>query len=124
MAVKKLGHPVPLSYFIAEVKRGRLQPAQTKTPGRFSAFSGLEPGRSVPSSRSTSYAAGGRIFFHSALLRLSGVAEAAISAPSASSDFQFFCSSSMPFIDAACAAQVLTGEPKGRAMSERLCRKE
>ena len=29
MVVKKLGQPVPLSYFIAEVKSGRPQPAQT-----------------------------------------------------------------------------------------------
>src|SRR5256885_7076706 len=36
IAVKKLGHPVPLSNFIAEVKSGRLHPAQTNTPGRFS----------------------------------------------------------------------------------------
>ena len=50
---QKLGHPVPLSYFISDVKTGRPQPAQVKTPGRFSSLSGLEPGRSVPSSRRT-----------------------------------------------------------------------
>src|SRR3970040_294807 len=53
MVVKKLGQPVPLSYFMAEVKSGRLQPAQVNTPGRFSSFSGLEPGGSVPASRRT-----------------------------------------------------------------------
>ena len=41
MVVKKLGQPVPLSNFIAEVNSGRLQPAQTNTPGRFSSLSGL-----------------------------------------------------------------------------------
>ena len=39
---------------LAEVKTGRSQPAQTNTPSRFSAFSGLVPARSVPSLRSTS----------------------------------------------------------------------
>jgi hypothetical protein len=47
------GHLVPLSYFMAEVNSGKSQPTHANTPGRFSLFSGLEPGRSVPSSRST-----------------------------------------------------------------------
>ena len=51
MVVKKLGQPVPLSYFISEVNSGKPQPAHAKTPGRFSLLSGLEPERSVPSSR-------------------------------------------------------------------------
>src|SRR5687768_10715607 len=106
MAVKKLGHPVPLSYFIAEVNRGRLHPAQTNTPGRFSALSALDPGRSVPSSRRTSYAAGLSSLRHSALVRFNGGDTVATSALSASSAFQFFCMSSISFEDppwAACA---------------------
>lgn len=51
--VKKLGQPVPLSNFIACVNSGCSQPAQAKVPGRFSSFSGLVKGRSVPSLRST-----------------------------------------------------------------------
>src|SRR5258705_12287437 len=43
IVVKKLGHPVPLSNFIAEVKSGRPQPAHANTPGRFSRSSGLVP---------------------------------------------------------------------------------
>ena len=53
MLVKKLGQPVPLSYFICDVNSGRAQPAHTNTPARFSLFRGLLPGNSVPSSRST-----------------------------------------------------------------------
>jgi hypothetical protein len=53
MLVKKLGQPVPLSNFISDVKCGKPQPAQTKSPRRFSSFSGLLNGRSVPSLRST-----------------------------------------------------------------------
>ncbi len=94
MVVKKLGQPVPLSNFIAEVKSASPHPAQANTPGRFSRSSGLVPARSVPSWRSTSYAAGGRRFFHSASASLSGSVLVAISAPSASRVFQFFCSSS------------------------------
>jgi len=88
MWVMKLGQPVPLSYFMREVKSGRPQPAQTKTPGRFSRSSGLENARSVPSSRSTSNCAGLRIFFHSASDRSSGSVESVTSAPGASSAFQ------------------------------------
>ncbi|MNC88835.1 hypothetical protein D3C83_46990 [compost metagenome] len=53
MWVKKLGQPVPDSNFISEVNSGSPQPAQAKMPGRFSSLSGLEPARSVDSSRST-----------------------------------------------------------------------
>src|SRR6266702_3509218 len=103
--VKKLDLPVPLSNFIAEVKSGRLQPAQTNTPARFSRSSGLVPARSVPSWRSTSYAAGDSRFFHSASGSLSGSALAATSAPSDSRVFQFFCRSSTftaPFFAGFC----------------------
>src|ERR671935_1593096 len=72
IVVKKLGQPVPLSNFIAEVKSGRLQPAQTNTPARFSSLSGLVKGRSVPSRRSTSNCAGVRCCFHSASERFRG----------------------------------------------------
>jgi len=41
MLVKKLGQPVPLSNFICDEKSGSVQPAQTNTPARFSAFNGL-----------------------------------------------------------------------------------
>src|SRR5947208_1463796 len=64
MLVKKLGQPVPDSYFISEVKSGRPQPAQTNTPARFSSLSALVPARSVPSSRSTRNASAGRRFRH------------------------------------------------------------
>jgi hypothetical protein len=50
---QKLGQPVPLSYLWALSNSGRLQAAQMKVPGRFSAFSALLPARSVPSSNST-----------------------------------------------------------------------
>jgi hypothetical protein len=53
MLVKKLGQPVPLSNFICDVNSGSVQPAQTKTPARFSSFNGLVNARSVPSLRST-----------------------------------------------------------------------
>ena len=53
MVVKKLGQPVPLSYFISEVNSGSAQPAQTNTPARFSSLSWLVNARSVPSSRIT-----------------------------------------------------------------------
>ena len=49
----KLGQPVPLSNLVSEAKSGLPQPAQTKVPERFSAFSGLVPARSVPCLRST-----------------------------------------------------------------------
>jgi len=39
MVVKKLGQPVPLSNFIAEVKKRKPQPA-TRNPGRFSRSTG------------------------------------------------------------------------------------
>ena len=47
------GQPEPLSYLVAESNSGSPQPAQRKVPGRFSLFSGLVKGRSVPCSRST-----------------------------------------------------------------------
>src|SRR5207248_10615091 len=65
MLVTKLGQPVPLSNFIFDVNSGRPQPAQANTPGRCSSSRGLENGRSVPSSRSTSYTAGDNERFHS-----------------------------------------------------------
>src|SRR5215510_9741817 len=92
IVVKKLGQPVPLSYFIAEEKSGRLQPAQTKTPGRFSRSSGLEPARSVPSCRSTSYCAAVSRLRHSSLESRKGSVVSATSALAASSVFQSRCS--------------------------------
>ena len=68
MVVKKLGHPVPLSYFIAEVNSARSQPAQRNTPGRFSLFKELVNGRSVASRRSTSNASGWVSFSRQACL--------------------------------------------------------
>src|SRR5471032_824985 len=102
MAAKKLGQPVPLSYFIADVKTGRSQPAHANTPGRFSLLSGLEPGRSVASSRNTSYDNPLRRFFHSSFDSVSGSDGAGTFVPSASSVFQFFCSSSTSFIEPTC----------------------
>ena len=64
MWVKKLGQPVPLSYFIAELNSGSPQPAQANMPGRVSRLSGLLPAGSVASWRSTSYCAGVSRFFH------------------------------------------------------------
>ena len=50
---QKLGQPVPLSNLVPASNSGWPQPAQTKVPARFSAFSGLVPARSVPCWRST-----------------------------------------------------------------------
>ena len=50
---KKLGHPVPLSYFMSVVNSACPQAAHANVPGRFSSFSGLVPARSVASSNST-----------------------------------------------------------------------
>src|SRR6185312_13080507 len=47
------GQPEPLSYLVLESNKGSPQPAQRKTPVRFSLFSGLVKGRSVPCWRST-----------------------------------------------------------------------
>src|SRR6266436_162171 len=88
IVVKKLGQPVPLSNFIAEVKSGRLQATQTNTPSRFSALSGLEPGYSVPSSRRTSYCCGVSSLRHSVLDLFRGAFEASTAASGASNDFQ------------------------------------
>ena len=49
IAWKKLGQPVPLSYFAADSKSGRLHAAQTNVPARCSWFSALVPGGSVAS---------------------------------------------------------------------------
>src|SRR5947209_9588061 len=65
---QKLGQPVPLSYFVSEENSGRSQPAHAKVPLRFSALSGLVPGRSVPCLRSTSYCAGVSSLRHSSSL--------------------------------------------------------
>jgi hypothetical protein len=66
IGLKKLGQPVPDSYFVSEVNSGWSQPAQTKVPLRFSAFSGLVRARSVPCYRSTRYCSGVSRCFHSA----------------------------------------------------------
>ena len=69
MLVKKLGQPVPLSNFICDVNSGSVQPAQTKTPARFSPLSGLVKGRSVASLRRTANWGSGSVCFHSASVR-------------------------------------------------------
>jgi hypothetical protein len=74
---KKLGQPVPLSYLCAALNKGKLQATHTKVPGRFSALSGLLPGRSVPRSNNTSYALGESNLRHSALVFLRGKVAAA-----------------------------------------------
>ena len=45
---QKLGHPVRLSYFVAEENRGWSQAAQANVPARFSSSRGLLKARSVP----------------------------------------------------------------------------
>src|SRR5712671_3323745 len=45
---EKLGHPVPLSNCVVDRNNSWPHPAHLKVPGRFSAFRGLVPGRSVP----------------------------------------------------------------------------
>src|SRR3989441_684590 len=104
MLVKKLGQPVPDSYFISEVNRGRPQPAQTNTPARFSSLSALVLARSVPSSRSTRNASAGRRLRHSSFDSLRGSPGEGTAAPAGTKLFQFFCSSSMPFMLAGGAA--------------------
>src|SRR5687767_3068184 len=99
MVVKKLGQPVPLSYFIADVNSGKSQPAQAKTPGRFSLFSGLEPGRSVPSSRRMLNCAASKRLRHWSVDSFRDSLGSGTLMPSASSDFQFFCMFSTSFID-------------------------
>jgi hypothetical protein len=42
---------VPLSYLVSDGNSGLPQPAQTKVPLRFSVYSGLVKGRSVPAWR-------------------------------------------------------------------------
>src|ERR687892_2067136 len=105
MVVKKLGQPVPLSYFISEVKSGKLQPTQAKTPGRFSLFSGLEPGRSVPSSRRTLNCMGSSRLRHSSFDSLSGSEGSGTLIPSARSAFQLLCNASISLLDENCAAK-------------------
>src|SRR5439155_12083186 len=104
MLVKKLGQPVPDSYFISEVNTGRPQPAQTNTPARFSSLSALVPSRSVLSSRSTRNASAGRRLRHSSFDSLRGSPGEGTAAPAGTKLFQFFCSSSMPFMLAGGAA--------------------
>src|SRR6476619_940552 len=60
------GQPEPLSYLVLESNSGSPQPAQRKTPARFSLFSGLVKGRSVPCWRSTWCCSGSSSFCHSA----------------------------------------------------------
>ena len=55
---QKLGHPVRLSYFVAEENRGWSHPAQANVPARFSLSRGLLKARSVPWPRSTRYCSG------------------------------------------------------------------
>src|SRR5215510_9915686 len=107
MVVKKLGQPVPLSYFMSDVKSAKLQPTQTNTPGRFSLLSGLVPGGSVPSSRNTLNCAESKRLRHSSFDSLSGSEGNGSWVPSAKSDFQFFCKFSMSFMEVGCAAFTL-----------------
>ena len=58
MVSKKLGQPVPLSYFADDSKSGRWQAAQMNVPSRFSWLSSLEPGGSVLSRKRTAYDSG------------------------------------------------------------------
>src|SRR5258708_3986728 len=104
MLVKKLAQHVPESYFTSDVNRGRAQPAQANTPARFSSLSAMVPARSVPSSRSTRNASGGRRLRHSSLDSLSGSPGEGTVAPAGRKVFQSFCSSSMPFMLAGGAA--------------------
>src|SRR5689334_4568418 len=67
------GQPEPLSYLVEESNSGSPQPAQRKTPARFSSFSGLVKGRSVPWSRNTWCCSGSRSLRHSASLFWMGV---------------------------------------------------
>src|SRR3989442_6983114 len=104
MVVKKVGQPVPDSNFISEVKSGRPQPAQAKIPARFSLFSALVPARSVPSSRITWNDSAGSFFFHSSFESFTGSVGEGTFAPAGRKVFQFFFSSSTPFILAGGAA--------------------
>ena len=54
----KLGHPLPLSYFVSEANSTCPQPAQANAPSRCSSSSGLVPGYSVSCRRSTAYCPG------------------------------------------------------------------
>src|SRR5260221_5594756 len=110
MVVKKLGQPVPDSYFISEVKSGSPQPAQANTPARFSSLSGLVPARSVPSSRITSKDSAGRFFFHFPLDSFPASLRGRTLAPGDASHLHLFSLASTPsmlFGDADDAAMPL-----------------
>src|SRR5258708_19056843 len=94
MVVKKLGQPVPDSYFISEVKSGSPQPAQANTPARFSSLSGLVPARSVPSSRITWKDSAGSFFFHSSFYSFTRSPGGGTHAPPRTKLLQLFFSSS------------------------------
>src|SRR5690349_13546245 len=113
MVVKKLGQPVPDSNFISEVNTGRSQPAQTNTPGRFSALSGLVPARSVASLRSTWKDSFGRRFLHSSFESLSGSLGAGTCTPAGRNAFQFSCRVLMSLMVLGGAAS--TGPASGNA---------
>src|SRR5258706_1066301 len=98
MVVKKLGQPVPDSYFISEVKSGSPQPAQANTPARFSSLSGLVPARSVPSSRITWKDSAGSFFFHSSFDSFTGSLGEGTPPPAAPKLFPVFFSPSTPFM--------------------------
>src|SRR5690349_3629512 len=98
MCVKNDGHPVPDSNFISEVKSGSPQPAQAKMPGRFSLLRGLLPAYSVPSSRITLKVCPSRRLRHSSFDSFIGSVGDGTFAPAGRKLFQFFCSSSTPFI--------------------------
>ena len=72
IVVKNDGQPVPLSYFIADVNTGQLQPAQTNTPRRFSPLSGLEPGARCPPRAAPRRPSGDRRLRHSSFVSTSG----------------------------------------------------
>src|SRR5262245_10350381 len=109
MLVKKLGQPVPDSNFISEVNSGSPQPAQTNTPARFSAFSGLVPGRSVSSSRSTLKLLPGRRLRHSSLDSFNGSSAEGTVVPAARKVFQSRCIRLMSFTSTGCAARARNG---------------
>src|SRR5207249_5990386 len=117
MLVKKLGHPVPLSYFISELNSGRAQPAQTKTPARFSSLSGLVNGRSVDSLRSTKNCGSERVCFHSASLFCRGAVLLATLASLASSAVQSRWIAAMDLVFAASAAAAETARRLAPALS-------
>jgi hypothetical protein len=68
---------VPLSNLVVEEKRSSWQPAQAKTPARFSCSSTLVNGGSVALSRSTAYWSGARILCHSSSVWVTAKASSA-----------------------------------------------